>query len=184
MNENTILAGKPIDAIGEMTWDERGSSVMCKIRYIDVKPQEVATLSEKLDRQFNIEMHNYILAGGFFSMALDPQKRIVDWSIYTNPGRWIRGERVFEEAEPATAHICTAFDESGRAYIGEPAEFYEPIRCAFYLSWTKSSIWYEIAPGMALGVTAGHYLAELRLDGLSIPDVERRGLWWRLRQLV
>ncbi|WP_233866847.1 hypothetical protein [Paraburkholderia adhaesiva] len=183
MKNIAVRIGEHIDAIAETTWDAYGHSIMCNIRYIDVNPPRVPTLSEKLDRQFNIIEQSYILTGGFFSMALDPQKRIVDWSIYTNPNRWIRGERGFEEAVPATAHIDAEFDENGRAYTGEPTEFYEPIRGTFYLSWGEISTWYAIAPTLAIGVANDNTLAQIRLDGLHVQTGNQQveGLWSRLR---
>ncbi|WP_156966944.1 hypothetical protein [Paraburkholderia ferrariae] len=184
MKNITVRIGEPVDSISDATWDGRGNSIMCHVRYIAASPPKTPALSENLDRQFNIAEQNYILAGGFFSMALDPQKRIVDWSIYTNPNRWIRGKRDFEDTVPATAHIDADFDENGRAYLEEPTEFYEPIRGVFYLSWAESSTWYEIAPGVALGVTNEGLLAQLRIDGLAMPKVERLNLWQRLRQLL
>ncbi|WP_395068853.1 hypothetical protein [Paraburkholderia silvatlantica] len=183
MKKITIRIGKPIDTIVETTWDEPGHSIMCNIKYIAVNQPRVPTLSEKLDRKFNITEQSYILIGGFFSMALDPQKRIVNWSIYTNPNRWIRGERGFEEAVPATAHIDAEFDESGRAYTGEPTEFYEPIRGTFYLSWGEVSTWYAIAPTLAVGVANDNTLAQIRLDGLHVQTTDQKatGLWGKLR---
>lgn len=170
-------------------WDGEESTVSCTVEYAPTSAPDAPTLSELLDKRlFNIRESGYLITGGFFSMALDPQRRIVDWSIYTNPSQWIRGAREFEEAVPANAFLDAEFDENGRASIGEPTEFYEPKRGAFYLSWGESSTWYGIAPGVALGVTAERHLAELRLDGLSMPEaeqkVERLSLWKKLRQLI
>ncbi|NML29807.1 hypothetical protein [Paraburkholderia antibiotica] len=188
MKNIVIRIEKPVNSKADFTWDDHGYSLMCKITYLAANPSKVLNLSEKLDLQFNIREHNYILTGGFFEMMLDPQKRIIDWSIYTNPKQWIRTERTFEEAVPASARIDAEFDENGRTSMGEPKEFHEPIRGAFYLSWAQSSTWYEIAPGMALGVTEQNHLAELRLDGFFLPEVEQKverlSLWKKLRQLI
>lgn len=188
MKNTTVRVGEEINSISNVDWDGRGNSIMCDIKYISNESTKTLTLSENLDRQFNITEPNYFLIGGFFEMMLDPQKRIIDWSIRTNPKQWIRGERGFEEAAPATAFIDADFDEDARAYIDEPTKFYEPVRGALYLSWAQSSTWYEIAPGMALGVTEQNHLAELRLDGFFLPEVEQKverlSLWKKLRQLI
>jgi hypothetical protein len=188
MNNVTVCIEKPIDSKSEFTWDDHGYSLMCNITYIATYPPKALNLSEKLDLQFNITEHNYILTGGFFDMMLDPQKRIIDWSIYTNPKQWIRTERTFEEAVPASASINADFDENRRTTMGKPKEFYEPIRGAYYLSWTESAKWYEIAPGVALGVTTENRFAELRLDGCFPPEekqkVERISIWTKLKRFL
>jgi len=184
MKPISVYTTEQVNSSASAHWDREGSTVSCTVKYTPTLAPDAPRLSEKLDQRFNIRESGYVVTSGFFSMALDPHRRIVDWSIYTNPNQWIRGKRGFEETVPATAFIDAEFDENGRAYIEEPTEFYEPIRGAFYLSWAQSSIWYEIAPGVALGVTAERYLAELRLDGLSMPQIERLSLWKKLRQLL
>ncbi|WP_322046139.1 hypothetical protein [Paraburkholderia sp. J67] len=184
MKKIAVRVGEYIESIVEITWDGQGNSVMCDVRYIAANPPGVPTLSEQLDQKFNITERNYILTGGFFSMALDPQGRIMDWSIYTNPNRWIRGERRFEEGIPATVHIDAEFDENRHGSIGEPTEFYEPVRGTFYLSWGEASTWYALAPALALGVTGDNGLAQIRLDGLHVQTVgqEPTGFWAMLRR--
>jgi hypothetical protein len=185
MKPISVHTNDQVDSSTDVHWDREGSTVSCTVEYMPASAPGVPTLSEKLDQRFSIGKPVYILTGGSFSMSLDSQKRIKDWDLYTNPVRWSRCALPFAEAIPATVHIDAAFDENGRSDdMGEPDIFYEPQRGALYLSWAESSIWYAVAPGLALGVTEERHFAQLRVDGLSVPDARHLSLWGRLRKLI
>ena len=148
-------------------WDNEGSTLSCEIDY-GVEASE-ATLSASLDRAFNIVQRDYILTGGTFSMALDPQKRLKDWDIFTNPAQWIECAFPFIEATSGTPHLDAAFDENRRAEsMGAPRIFYEPHRGTVYLAWDEAGAWHAVGPTLALGVTSDQHLAQIRLDGVFI----------------
>lgn len=164
-------------------WDADCSTVSCDVQYPVATTENRKLLRDELDQQFNIRVHGYILTGGMFSMALDCQKRVKDWDIYTNPARWTNCTFPFVEAIPATLHIDAQFDETGRCEsMGEPAAFHEPGRGTLYLSWGEVSTWYAIAPALALGVANDNTLAQIRLDGLIIEEAKegRTGLLARI----
>ena len=155
-------------------WDEEGSSVSCELKYSipPVNEECNRTLREKIDQQFNIKPQNYLITGGMFSMALDSQKRVKDWDIYTNPAQWTEYTLPYAETLPATLIIEAEFDKNGHTEdIGEPEIYYEPQRGTLYLIWDDVSVWYAIAPCLAIGVTKRNHLAQIRLDGLFVSRI-------------
>ncbi|SIT47442.1 conserved hypothetical protein [Paraburkholderia piptadeniae] len=164
-------------------WDAESSTVSCDIEYAAAPEENRTTLRDEIDRQFNITAPTYFITGGMFSMALDSQKRIKDWDIYTNPARWTEYTLPFADATPATPIIDTVFDRNGRAEdMGEPDTYYEPLRGTLYLSWSEATAWYAVAPSLALGVMSDDTLAQIRLDGLFVQRAAHgpTGRWTRL----
>jgi hypothetical protein len=174
MTPISVYVAEQVDSSADVRWDRESSAVLCTVEYMPTSAPDAPTLSEHLDKQLGIGGPHYVLTGGAFSMSLDSRKRIRDVELYTNPDRWSIGVRPFLETMPATVYFGVAFDDNGRADdIGEPDIFYEPERGTLYLCWTEAANWYEVAPGLAFGVTHERHFAQLRLDGLFMPKSSR-----------
>ncbi|GJH21610.1 hypothetical protein CBA19CS22_33730 [Caballeronia novacaledonica] len=158
-------------------WDDEGSTLSCEVDYSVAHgaKAEPDTLSDRLNRDFNIVARNYVLTGGTFSLVLDSQKRIKDWDIFTMPAQWIDCAFPFIEAAPGIPHLHASFDENRHAEtLGVPEIFYEPNRGTLYLSWAEAITWHAIGAALALGVSSDSRMAQLRLDGVLIPKRDQK----------
>lgn len=176
MNGIKIYSAGNVESHATIQWDDESSTVCCDIVYAASSADHTASLREQLDQRLDIREPARVLTGGGFSLVLDSHMRIKALDIRTNPNSWSRREFACGETISATPYLAADFDQNGRGEIENPEIFYESQRGTLYLCWNVAATWYSVAPSVALGVSGGNDLAQLRLDGLFVPhgDKQRR----------
>ncbi|MCC8391869.1 hypothetical protein LJ656_04645 [Paraburkholderia sp. MMS20-SJTR3] len=150
-------------------WDEESSTVSCEVHYSPAHPPQ-SRLSDKLDAQLGIAAPSYVLTAGTLSMLLDRERRLIGLDFYTNPEQWIACGTRLADPTTVTPHIDAEFDAHGHAAdLDAPQVFYEPSGGTLYFSWGPASAWYGIASTLAVGVAEDKRLAQIRVDGLTMP---------------
>jgi hypothetical protein len=154
-------------------WDDDGLAASCSVRYPpESRASRAFPLRDALDAQFGFRTPNLLILAGDLTITLDRHGRLLELDCYTNPDTWRR----VHTRPSVTAHglptLVASFDAFGRVEIDAPRLLYTREPDTLQFVWQDAAYGYAV-PGLCIGATADHALAQLTLTPFPLPATLR-----------